>query len=145
MTRTLATQSNQESIDGNSVWLRGNLTTVASPTVINQALLHWARDQRRFDPNSNSPEVFINGFGVLGGNTFGPQHSRTDDVQFSDDISFARSGTTIRLGANFAYDPASELSEPFVNGRFDFNSLSDLVAGNLRRYRQTFLARRREV
>lgn len=137
-TRTLAAQNHSGSLSGNSIWVRGTLATVFSPAMVNQLLAQWTRDTRNRLPNDNSPEIFINGFGVLGGNSLLPDRFTSDSRQISDDISISNGGKLLRVGAAFAYDPARQFREANLNGRFDFNSLADFLADAPRRYRQTF-------
>ena len=68
-TRSIATVDNAASLTGDSYWVRGNLTTVFGSTKVNQFLAQWAQDQRKLTPNSSAPELMINGFGILGGNS----------------------------------------------------------------------------
>jgi hypothetical protein len=138
-TRTLRSPDNTADLSGHSLWARANLTSVLRTSLVNQALIQWGRDRRDLDPVSTAPEVFINGFGVLGGNSTAPHHYTSNDAQFSDDLALTRGGSTLRVGGFFAYDPARDFREPFLNGRFDFNSLADFNAGNIRRFQQTFL------
>lgn len=139
-TRTLTTADNRSLLDGDSVWARAALTTVFTASTVNHVMADWLTDRRDLEPNSSTPEVFINGFGVLGGTSFGPNRSTSDRFAISDDISTSRHGNLISAGGFFNYAPGRSVNEPYLNGRFDYNSLSDFVAGNVRRYRQTFLS-----
>lgn len=128
-----------QSLSGHSTWTRANLNTVFSSQTINQLLMQWGTDQRDFRPNSTAPEIVINGFGTLGGNGLSPHSYSSDQFRSGDDISMSRGGRIFHLGGEFAYDPATEQHEANLNGRFDFNSLADFLAGLPRRYQQTFL------
>ena len=138
-TRTLAVAANQVAEHGSSVWTRGSLTSVLSPNAVNQFLVEWGSDRSGYLPNDTSPEIFVNGFGILGGNAFANRGMTSQRVNFADDISLQRGRSTLRWGGFVAYDPGREHFEPFLNGRYDFNSLADFMAGSVRRYRQTFL------
>jgi Carboxypeptidase regulatory-like domain/TonB dependent receptor len=138
-TRSIAPIDNSAALTGDSYWLRGNLTTVFGSNKVNQFIAQWAQDQRTLLPNSTGPEFVINGFGVLGGNSIANESYTSNINRYSDDFSITHGGTIIRFGADFAYDPASLQHEANLNGVFDFNSLADYLAGNVRRFQQTFI------
>ena len=138
-TRSIAPIDNSAALTGDSYWVRGNLTTVLSPNKVNQFLAQWAQDQRSLVPNSTGPEFVINGFGVLGGNSIANQSYTSNINRYSDDFSITHGSLILHFGATFAYNPASLRHEQNLNGVFDFNSLNDYLAGNLRRYQQTFI------
>ena len=138
-TRSLASADNSASLTGDSYWVRGNLTTVLSSTKVNQFLAQWAQDQRTLTPNSTSPEFVINGFGVLGGNSIANESYTSNINRYNDDFSITRGAMIVRFGADFGYNPATLRHEANLNGVFDFNSLADFLAGDLRRYQQTFV------
>jgi len=139
-TRTDATASHSDSLAGHSEWARGSLSTVLRNNLVNQFLLGWSRDKRDLTPNSTDPEIFINGFGQLGGDGLAPHVFTSSQLQTTDDLAFSRGATIVHLGASFAYDAATEGQEPYLNGRFDFNSLDDFLDLNPRRYQQAFTA-----
>ena len=136
-TRTLTAPGHSDSWTGNSVWVRGSLNTIFG-TNVNQLLAQWARDSRDITPDSSSPEIFIDGFGILGGNALAPNHYVSQRREINDDVEFSRRGALLRFGAAFADDPVRQQQEANLNGRFDFSSLSDFLSGQIRRFRQTF-------
>lgn len=138
-TRTLSDMDNQLGLEGHSVWGRLALTSTLGPTRVNHVTAEWASDNRSLVPNSDAPEIFIDGFGVLGGNAFAPERFTTNKLQLSDDVSLLWHGTTVSAGGTFVYAPARSVQGPYAGGRFDFSSLADYLAGNIRRYRQTFV------
>jgi hypothetical protein len=140
LTRIDAASSHVNSLTGNSEWARGSLSTVLRNNLVNQFLLGWSRDRRDYAPNSTDPEMFINGFGELGGSSLVPHAFTSSRLQTTDDVAFSHGSAIVHLGASFAYDPATEVQEPDLNGRFDFDSLSDFLAVNPRRYQQTFVS-----
>jgi Carboxypeptidase regulatory-like domain/TonB dependent receptor-like, beta-barrel len=137
-TRTDATQSDGVSLSGQSVWIRGGLTTLIGARTVNQFMAQWASDRRDFSPNSVAPEIVINGFGTLGGSSLGFHRYTSDTRELNDDLAISRNTNSFRVGADFAYDPGTEEHEASLNGRFDFSSLADYLADNPRRYQQTF-------
>ncbi len=138
-TRSIAPIDNGASLTGNSYWVRGNLTTLFGSQKVNQLLWQWAQDQRDLVPNSNSPELVINGFGVLGGNALANQAYTSNINRVSDDLAITRGGAILHVGVSFGYDPAQLRHEANLNGRFDFDSLAAFLAGDPRRYQQTFV------
>jgi hypothetical protein len=138
-TRTLAAESNQSHLSGNSIWTRASLTSTLGSTRVNHLLAVYGRDQREWVPNSFAAEQFINGFGVLGGNSFSPRQFTSSNFQISDDFSVVRGNSTLSFGGYFGYAPANNRYEPYLNARFDFNSLPDMQASSIRRFRQTFI------
>ncbi len=81
----------------------------------------------------------INGFGVLGGNSLA-NYSYTSNVnRFNDDLAISRGGFILHLGGGFAYNPAQQRHEANLNGQFDFDSLTDYLANQPRRFQQTFI------
>ena len=137
-TRSLATRDNSGLLRGDSIWMRANLTSTFGSTRVNQLLGQWSNDHRSFSPNSTAPESVINGFGVLGGNSLDPHDYSSGVRQISDDLAISGRSHVLRIGSQFAYDPAREQHEANLNGRFDYNSLTDFLAGRTRRYQQTF-------
>src|SRR5581483_6295448 len=105
------TNDNAATLEGNSFWGRSNLATSFGSRVVNQASVQWSRDRRNFSPNSGSPELFINGFGVLGGNSLYPHRYISSQLQVADDVAVSRGSTLLHVGAQFAYDPAKESQE----------------------------------
>ena len=138
-TRVDASADNGESLSGQSTWTRANLATVFSPQTVNQLLMQWGTDLRDFLPNSTAPEIVINGFGTLGGNSLSPHRYSSDRFQISESVSINRGRRLFQVGGEFAYDPVEEEHEANLNGRYDFNSLADFLADQPRRYQQTFI------
>ena len=139
-TRSLATASHASSLSGQSVWWRGNLTTLLSPRTVNEFLAQWSSDRRDLMPNSFSPEIVINGFGVLGGSGLDPQRYTSGSFRAGDDLVVTKGGALLHVGFDAADNPGRQEQEANLNGRFDFNSLADYSADQPRRYQQTFLA-----
>jgi hypothetical protein len=139
-TRSIAPLADSASLNGDSYWVRGNLTTLFGTTKVNQVLWQWAQDERNTVPNSASPEMVINGFGILGGNSLANLSYTSNINRVNDDLAITKGRLTVHMGAGFAYNPASQRHEANLNGRFDFDSLQDYLANDPRRYQQTFIA-----
>jgi hypothetical protein len=138
-TRIVSAPSHLTSLDGDSVWVRGSLNTLFGSRMVNQTLVAWSHDRRDFVPVDVGPEIFINGFGVLGGNSLCPQKYTSDQLQATDDLAIAHRSAILHLGAQFGYEPATLTQQENLNGRFDFDSLTDYLNLQPRRYRQTFI------
>ena len=138
-TRSIAPIDNSSRLSGTSYWVRGNLTTVFGPQIVNQVLAQWAQDQRTMTPNSTSPEYVIDGFGILGGSSLANWAYTSNISRFNDDLAMIKGRATLHIGGDFAYDPARQRHEANLNGRFDFDSLADFLANDPRRYQQTFV------
>jgi hypothetical protein len=139
LSRTLANPAFASSVSGQSFFTRAGLTTVLSPRLVNQAVLSWSSDHRGQTPNSTTPELYINGFGILGGDALGPHLYTSQAWQLIDSLSLARGKSLFALGGNLNLDPAYEQREANLNGRFDYNSLAAFQANTPRRFQQTFV------
>ncbi|HKT51529.1 MAG TPA: TonB-dependent receptor [Candidatus Angelobacter sp.] len=137
--RTLAAPEHSDSLTGRSLWLHSALNTVFGQNV-NQFLAQWSRDSRAISPNDLSPEIFIAGFGILGGDPLAPNQYVSQRREISDDVEISHGSTLLHFGAQFAFNPVRQQQEAGLNGRFLFNSLSDFIAGNITRFQQTFIA-----
>jgi hypothetical protein len=138
LTRTLSTSAHASSLSGQSFSSRVGLTSVVNARAVNQAFVAWSEDHRNRTPNSTAPELSINGFGTLGGDSAGRHLYTSQQVQLVDDLSLTRGRSLFAVGGNFALDPAYEQKEANFNGRFDYNSLTDYLNSNPRRFQQTF-------
>jgi Carboxypeptidase regulatory-like domain len=138
-TRSISTVDNASSLSGQSIWSKAAWTRVLGSRSVNEALASWSQDHRNLTPNSVAPEIAINGFGILGGNSLGQHLYSSEQFQLSDNVSISRGGMLLTLGGTFAYDPAYEQREANLNGRFDYNSLTDYLAFHPRRFQQTFV------
>ncbi len=138
-TRGIGTIDNASSLGGQSIWSKAAWTRVLGSRSVNEALVSWSQDHRNLTPNSIAPEININGFGILGGDSLGQHLYTSEQLQLSDNVSISRGSTLFTLGGTFAYDPAHEQREANLNARFDYNSLTDYLAFHPRRFQQTFI------
>jgi hypothetical protein len=136
-TRTLAAPEHQDALRGNSEWLRGNVTSVVTPTLVNQLLAQWSRDRRQLTPNSTATEQVVLGYAIFGGDSLAPSRTTSQHVQFSDDVSLTRGASIFHFGGYFAFDPASELRVPFLTDRFDYRSVSQFSQQSWSRRRKS--------
>lgn len=137
LTRSLATPTHTSNFGGQSTTARLGLTTVLNARAFNQAVLAYSNDHRQRIPLSTAPEIFINGFGILGGDSSGPHRYTSQQYQFLDDVMLTRGRNEFTFGARFASSPAYESREPNLNARFDYTSLADYLNNDPRRFQQT--------
>lgn len=140
LTRSIATVDYASSLSGQSFWTRAGLTSVLNRESISQLVAAWSADHRDVTPNSTAPEVFINGFGILGGNALGAHLYSSRQLQLNETLLVEHSGTSLAFGGAFAFDPMYEQREENLNGRFDYDSLTGYLSNTARRYQQTFVA-----
>lgn len=139
LTRSLDTLGHAGSFTGQSVTTRLGLTSVLTPRAFNSAVVAWSEDHRARTPNSTAPEFFINGFGALGGSLNGPHAYTSRQLQLIDDVTMTRGHNELSVGVRYANDPAYEQMEQNLNGRFDYDSLTDFMNNAPRRFQQTFI------
>ena len=123
-TRVLSPLDHQDSLRGDSEWLRANLTTMFTPAVVNQVLAQWSRDRRDLVPNSTAPEQAIVGWAVLGGDSHSTDRSTAQRAQWSDDLAITRGTALLHLGGYFSHEPVSASGVPFRTTRLDYVSVT---------------------
>jgi hypothetical protein len=139
LTRTLAAPTHASNFGGQSVTARLGLTTVFNAKAFNQAVVAYSNDHRLRTPLSTAPELFINGFGILGGDSAGPHRYTSQQWQLIDDVMLSRGRNELTFGGRFAASPAYEAREPNLNASFDYTSLTDYLSNNVRRFQQTIV------
>ena len=138
-TRSLEAQSLAASLGGQSLSSRVGLSSVVNARAFNSLVAAWSSDHRSRTPNSFAPEQFINGLGALGGDSNGQLLYTSRQLQISDDVTVTRGQSGLSFGVRFGSDPAYEQQEQNLNGRFDYDSLADLLNNNPRRFQQTLV------
>lgn len=139
LTRSLDTIGLAGSFTGQSITSRVGLSSVTGPHSFNSLVAAWSEDHRNRTPNSSAPEQFVNGFGAVGGDSAGLHLYTARRLQLIDNLTLTHGHNELSLGGRFANDPSSEQQEHDVNGRFDYNSLTDFVNNAPRRFQQTFI------
>jgi hypothetical protein len=137
LTRTLAVPIHASNFGGQSITARLGLTTVLNARAFNEVVLAYSNDHRLRMPLSTAPELFIDGFGILGGDSSGPHRYTSQQWQLIDDVMLTHGRNEFTFGGRFAASPAYESREPNLNARFDYTSLSDYLNNNPRRFQQT--------
>src|SRR5712692_5638867 len=86
--QTNAAVTNNLELDRASQGIKGALTSVLSPNVINEVRAQWAYDDRLFSPKSLLPEVdFSDNWAVLGGGKAGFEIYNVRKTQILDNVS----------------------------------------------------------
>lgn len=139
LSRSMGTLSHASSLSGQSLTSRAGLTTNVSSRLFNSVVAAWSSDHRNTTPNSTAPEQFINGFGILGGDSAGQHLYTSQRTQILDDATLSRGRNALAFGGAVAVEPAYEQQEFNTNGRFDYNSLANLLSNTPRRFQQTLV------
>ena len=139
LSRSLKATSLASDFGGQSSTARLGLATVLGGHAFNQVVVAYANDHRSRTPHSSAPELFINGFGSLGGDSEGVHRYTSQQWQVIDDVMLTRGRNGIAIGGRFASSPAYEYREQNTNGRFDYTSLQDYLLNAPRRFQQTIL------
>lgn len=120
-----------------SVGVKGSWQSVIGSSVVHDIRGQVATDNRDEAPNANVPQIVINGFGTIGGDTGRPRVFNNSRYQASNNLTIARGAHQIRAGADLNITPSEQQRESNTLGRFDYTSLANYVAGAISRYRQT--------
>ena len=113
------------------------LLTMASPYVVNELRLQYARDDRAENPNTLGPGTVISGFGSFGSDFDRPRFFDARRFQLNDSLTVVRGRHALRLGIDANITPSRQQQEGRIQGRYDFTSLANYNAGRISRYRQT--------
>src|SRR5262249_5517759 len=140
---TNAASTNNTVLDRASQGVKGGLTTVLTPTLLNEFRAQWVYDNRTQTPNSKLAQVNINDFGTLGGNNAGTYIYDATRVEFIDNISWTRGIHSIKFGGDFNVTPERQQREKNYGGDYTFNTLADYLAAlagdksKINRFQQT--------
>ena len=139
LTRSLDTLGLAGRFAGQSITSRLGLSTVLTDHAFSAFAAAWSSDHRDRTPNSFAPEQFINGFGAFGGDAAGQHVYTSRQLQLSEDLTLTLGRNELAVGGRLAVDPAYEQEEQNLNGRFDYDSLTDFLNNAPRRFQQTFI------
>jgi hypothetical protein len=124
---------------GESIGVKSGLTTVFGPGMMNEIRGQIATDNRDEIPNSRAALVTITGFGNLGGDSGRPRTYDSTRYELTDNVSATRGAHWLRFGVDFNVNDVQQQREDNIQGRYDYRSLDDFLAGRISRYRQTVL------
>jgi hypothetical protein len=122
-----------------SIGLKSGLTYVFGPGILNEVRGQVATDDRDEVPNSRTALITITGFGNLGGDSGRPRAYHTTRYEMTDQLSATWGPHRLRFGFDYNMNQVAQEREDNIQGRYDFKSLSDYIAGKISRYRQTVL------
>jgi Carboxypeptidase regulatory-like domain len=122
-----------------SAGLKSGLTSVLGRALLNEIRGQVATDDREELPNTRSALVVITGFGNLGGDSGRPRMFETTRYELADNLTGTWGEHRVRFGFDYNMNDVRQQREDNIQGRYDFKSLADYVAGKINRYRQTVL------
>ncbi len=119
--------------------VKTGLTSMFGPGLLNEVRGQMATDPREEIPNVRTAAIVITGFGNLGGDSGRPRAFDSTRYELSDSLTATAGSHRIRVGFDWNVNDVQQMREDNVQGRYDYKSLGDYVAGNISRYRQTVL------
>ena len=119
--------------------VKTGLTSVFGPGLLNEIRGQIATDPRDELPNSRLAGIVITGFGILGGDSGRPRAFDSTRYQLSDSLTATAGAHRVRVGFDWNVNDFQQQREDNIQGRYDYKSLADYVAGKISRYRQTVL------
>jgi hypothetical protein len=122
-----------------SAGIKTNLSSVVGPAVLNEVRGQIATDNRDEIPNSRLAFISITGFGNLGGDSGRPRAFDATRYEVTDNLSWTVGRHRARFGFDINFNDVQQSREDNIQGRYDYKSLADFVAGKISRYRQTVL------
>ncbi len=125
--------------ESESAGMKAGLTTVFGPGMLNEIRGQVATDNRDEIPNVRSSQIVITGFGTLGGDSGRPRAYHTTRYEVTDQLNTTWGFNRIRVGLDYNRNKVGQQREDNIQGRYDFKSLTDYMAGKISRYRQTVL------
>ena len=125
--------------DSESAGLKGGLTSIFGAGWLNDLRGQVATDNRREQPNTRLASIQITGFGNLGGDPGRPRAYDSTRYELTDQLTATAGAHRVRLGVDFNVNDVRQEREDNIQGRYDYKSLADYVAGRINRYRQTVL------
>jgi hypothetical protein len=122
---------------GSSHGLRTSLASVIGNDLINEVKGQVATDDRGEEPNLETPQITIGGFGAIGGDPSRPRFYDTTRYELADNLSKTYGSHEIRSGLDVNVNNLFQQRTTYLQGRYDFKSLADYNARKIDRYRQT--------
>ena len=119
--------------------IKAGLTSLFGPDLLNEFRGQIATDPRDEIPNSRLAGIVITGFGTLGGDSGRPRAFDSTRYELSDSLTATKGAHRLRVGFDWNVNDVQQSREDNIQGRYDYKSLADYVAGKISRYRQTVL------
>src|SRR6266850_2154306 len=120
--------------------VKTGLTSMFGPGLLNEIRGQMATDPRDETPNSRLAGIVITGFGILGGDSGRPRAFDSTRYELSDSLTATKGAHRLRVGFDWNVNDVQQQREDNIQGRYDYKSLSDYIAGKISRYRQTVLS-----
>jgi len=104
------------------------LSTVFSPTLLNEVRVQFSREDRPREPNTEDPTLTVTGLGTAGRVTFLPSLETDDRFQIVDNFTMLRGNHSFRVGFDLNF---LHVKQPFFlsrsGGEYRFNSVADYL------------------
>jgi hypothetical protein len=105
------------------------LSTVLSPSKLNEVRAQFSREDRPREPNTLDPTITVTGFGTTGRVSFLPSLQTDDRYQIIDNFTILAGAHSMRVGADINF---THTMQPFFlsrsAGEYRFNNLADYLA-----------------
>ena len=137
--QTSSASTNNTILDRASQAMKGALTTVVSPSMINEVRGQYAYDNRTQQPNSRLAEISIGDLGTLGGSKNGTYIYNATRFEVLDNLTWTHSRHTVKFGVDINVSPQKQQRETNYGGVYTFSTLADYLAalgGNNARIQQ---------
>ena len=145
--QTNAAVTNNLALDRASQGVKGAVTSVLTPNIINEVRAQWAYDNRLFTPTSLLPEInFSDNWAVLGGGKAGFEIYNVKKTQILDNMTWMHGIHSIKFGVDVNINPQQQLREANYSGLYQFRNLADYLAAlagdksKILRYQQSVAA-----
>lgn len=145
--QTNAAVTNNLALDRSSQGIKGAVTSVLTPNVVNEVRAQWADDNRLFTPTSLLPEIdFSDNWAVLGGAKAGFEIYNVKKTQILDNVSWMHGIHNVKFGGDININPEEQLREANYSGLYLFKNLADYLAAlagdktKISRYQQSVAA-----
>jgi hypothetical protein len=114
-----------------------SIVSLVASNKVNDLRFQVATDNRSEIPNVLAPQITINGFGTIGGDNGRPRLFNSTRYQSADTVTYSHGRQQLKAGYDINATRSQQERETNLQGRYDFRSLADYVAGRISRYRQT--------
>jgi hypothetical protein len=123
--------------------LVGQVTTVASSSLVNEVLVEFATDERPIAPSSSSTEIQVTGVTGSGSTFFGqndflPNNTKERKLQVKDTLRFQRGKHALKIGGEALFDHIDNLFPRNLGGVFVYTSVANFLADAPGTFRQGY-------
>ena len=132
--------SSNNMLDRSSQGVKMGVTKVLSSRMLNEMRAQWAYDDRYQSPKVEMPQIQINDFGTLGGNSDGPITYKARRYEVLDNLSLTTGGHSVKAGFDININPQFQTREKNLGGIYTFSTFADYLVGKINRYQQALAA-----